>query len=922
MKTVTGRWIRGLEPHLSATEAAHLALSQRLGDVLEQLDRLREAKPSSSKAERAVHALRVSTRRAAAAIDAFAPVLDGKRAKALSRTLNELRKAAGVSRDATVRVKLLTDMDRAGLPASCHRVLDELTARARERHEVRSADARSVASKQAIKALRRDVDKLLQPLNEPASSPNSKAHAKPDRANLSPSFAALAQRAVLDELERVRTAAKSDLSNIDRVHELRVVLKHWRYTVELCATPEARELRTKLLPALVSMQDRLGELNDHTLLAKVFIKAHTRAGAAPRSPLSSLCTHHHNRLTKHHAEALEHWSRFVERGMLEAIEAAFASPAPAAQTASAPPTFATRLIEPKPALVDTREHPRDAHRNGTRDAPRRLAAIDIGTNSVRLIVAEASLDGSYRVLDDEKELTRLGRGLHATGKLAPDAIEHTVAASARMVQIARGYGATDVRLVATAAAREAKNAHRLRTALESATGLPLTIIDGHEEAMLAYRSAAGAFDLSRSTALVIDIGGGSTELVLSAPAPENGALDSSEPHAGVIESVRSLPLGAVRLTERFGGPDRVGTRRFAELREHIREELRRHAGKALTPPQIVVGTGGTLTTLGAMARHRRLGPSADGLFSAVQGYLVERADLKHLLDYTRKLPVSDRVKIPGLPPDRADIIVAGLAIIDGVLKHFGVNGVRVHSGGIRDGLLRSMVRAATGVQPSDPRPDPMRGVRRLAESCNFEAPHATHVTKLALSLFDQLVQAGIEPPKGVSLDAEARLLLEAAAYLHDIGYLINYAKHHKHSYHLIIHADLPGLTSRQIQVIACVARYHRSAEPRPRHTGYAALPEPDRALVRVLAGILRFADGLDRTHMQSVKGLSLRVNKADVFITVDAADEPSVDLWGAARKSELFRTSLGLRPHLEWRSASPRRPRAGAAAHRRAETAV
>jgi exopolyphosphatase/guanosine-5'-triphosphate,3'-diphosphate pyrophosphatase len=300
--------------------------------------------------------------------------------------------------------------------------------------------------------------------------------------------------------------------------------------------------------------------------------------------------------------------------------------------------------------------------------------------------------------------------------------------------------------------------------------------------------------------------------------------------------------------------------------------------------------------------------------------------------------------VPGLPDERADIIVAGVLLVDVLIRRLGVNEARVHDGGIRDGLMLSMVRehfgrasggtgGAAGLDKGGnaraaggPTQDvmtaragsPLRGVRRFAESCNYEASHAGHVAGLALQIFDAVgpwaggrrvhrAQEG-ESPRLPAFTARDRTLLEAAALLHDVGYLVNYASHHKHSYHLIVHADLPGFTHREIQVIANVARYHRAAAPKPRHRAFAVLSADDRTLVRALSALLRIADGLDRTHMQRVTGVLVTLGRKQARFVVSAGEEPSVDLWGAIRKSDLFGAVFGRAPEFEWaagRSAAP-----------------
>ncbi|HVU63956.1 MAG TPA: Ppx/GppA phosphatase family protein, partial [Phycisphaerales bacterium] len=668
----------------------------------------------------------------------------------------------------------------------------------------------------------------------------------------------------------------------------------------------------RLKPALARLQKQLGGINDDRVLLE------SLKDLKGRHPLRRMISELRADLRRRHREFLAGWKTLVSSGFLERFREELLEPRESDPSAPRPlptPAIASRvlrpsvLVEPKPHGLNGTSHGIERGRSSRFGAARRrIAAIDVGTNSVRLIVAEAQQDGSYRILDDEKEITRLGQGLGRTGKLDAGAIEHTAVTIERMKSIAEGYGAAGpnaIRVVGTSAAREASNTDVLARLINERTGLELCVIPGEEEAVLAYRSVANAFDLAGVPGAIVDIGGGSTEIVLSAAVGPGLEARRAGLGGGMIERVYTLPLGAVRLTEMFGGPEACSRSRFEEMREHIKSELRKTIGKPPILPQLVVGTGGTLTTLGAMVLQRELGPSADGLFSGgVQGLEVARADLKHLLTYIRKLPVKERSRVPGLPADRTDIIVAGLAIVDGVLKRLGSNRLRVHEGGIRDGILLGMVQRADGVETKR---DPMRAVKRLAKACGFEAAHAKHVTGLALSIFDQLreqIHAGLEvrAPEGMRFDDEARLLLEAASLLHDVGYLINYAQHHKHSYHLIVHADLPGLTTRQVRVVANVARYHRAAEPKQRHRTFAALSDADQGLVRGLSGILRIADGLDRTHMQKVRAVRVRVEGGAAQFEVDSETEPSVDMWGAVRKGGLFEDSLGVRAHFEWRA--------------------
>lgn len=519
---------------------------------------------------------------------------------------------------------------------------------------------------------------------------------------------------------------------------------------------------------------------------------------------------------------------------------------------------------------------------------RLLGAIDVGSNSIRLVVADVAPDGSYRLIDDEKVVTRLGHGLEENGALLPDRMAAAVDAVERLKGIAVGYGVESLRAVATCAVREASNGGEMARLVYERTGLGLMILPGDEEARLAYQSVASAFDLSGMHAAVVDIGGGSTEVVLSTN--------------GVIELVVSLPLGAVRLTDEFGSFGEREDEKFRAMRRRVRRIVQEMLEKPESPPQLMFGTGGTFTNMagidmlrGPRAQHRQLLPNH------VRGYEMEHAGVLHLCDWLWKMPVAVRAGVPGLSPDRADIIVSGIAIADRVMRHLGVNRLCVHDRGVRDGLLLSMIdeviRPAGGAKRS-PLTKPEAAVQ-FARKCRFEERHSMHVASIAVSFFDQLAARAAEDER-VWFDAAHRDLLEAAGVLHDVGYLISYSKHHKHSYHLIVHSDMAGFTRRELEVVANVARYHRRAAPKTSHPSFEQLSKPDRHLVRMLSAILRVADGLDRTHTQAVTSVLLETEGADAVVRVSAATEPSVDIWGAERKSDLFEEVFGLRVRFEW----------------------
>jgi exopolyphosphatase/guanosine-5'-triphosphate,3'-diphosphate pyrophosphatase len=522
----------------------------------------------------------------------------------------------------------------------------------------------------------------------------------------------------------------------------------------------------------------------------------------------------------------------------------------------------------------------------------RLAAIDIGTNSIRSVVAEVAPDGSYRVLDEEREMTRLGHELFRRGRLAAETMERSHAALAKMKAIADGFQVSELRVVATSAVREAANGRAFCREVRRRCGLHIEVISPEEEAQLALQSALHNSDLTGRSVAVVDIGGGSVEVVLAAGA--------------VVDQVYTLPLGGVRLTETYGSAERMGRRKWKRLRRGIDRVLDECIGEPPFFPEIMIGSGGTFTNLADMVKAEREGPEGN-----LQGYALTRAEVVHLVHRLRGTPLDMRRAMPGLNPERADIIVAGAAAVARLARRLGTQQIVVNPGGLRRGLLLAMIaeRMAPAGDPMRPK-DRLEAVRAFARKCQSGTRHCEHVAHLGAQLFD-----GLRGP--FELPAEGRDLLIAAGLLHDVGYLINHARHHKHAYHLIQQAELPGWTAREVELIANVARYHRKAAPKKRHPNFARLDRPDRRLVRRLAAILRVADGLDRTHTQRVTAVGVEVGRGRARFVLAAETDPQVERWDTERKAALFAKVYDVTPVLVWSGAAaaarrPARRKAGA----------
>ncbi len=456
-----------------------------------------------------------------------------------------------------------------------------------------------------------------------------------------------------------------------------------------------------------------------------------------------------------------------------------------------------------------------------------------------------------------------------------------------MKAVADGYHVGHLRAVGTSAVREAENGDDFITLVRKRAGVEIEPIDADTEARLAFSSVANAFDLRDARAAVVDLGGGSTELVFSTN--------------GLIDSVQTLPLGAVRLSEMFADDEQPGRYRFGEMTRAIDRMIAARLDPPPRPPDRLIGTGGTFTTLARISIRRGLSASGSDRFPfAVRGYELQQREVALLLDWLRRMPLEKRRTVPGLSAQRAEIIVAGVCIVERLMRFLDVDRLLVHDGGIRDGLLFDMIDDL-GVHADRPQRGEalvLDAVRRFAQRCRYEKEHSEHVATLALAIYDQLV----EQIGGVAGWArrESRVLLHAAAVLHDIGVLIAWKGHHKHSYNMIVHADLPMLSRREVEIIANIGRYHRRAAPSPRHRNFHKLSDDDQRLVAHLAGILRIADGLDRLHTQNVSGVTVEATDDAAIFRIAAQDEPAVNIKYADRKADVFESAFQRRTRYTW----------------------
>jgi exopolyphosphatase/guanosine-5'-triphosphate,3'-diphosphate pyrophosphatase len=501
----------------------------------------------------------------------------------------------------------------------------------------------------------------------------------------------------------------------------------------------------------------------------------------------------------------------------------------------------------------------------------RLAAIDIGTNSLHMIVVRVRPDMSFEVIDREKEMVRLGAGGLDGRALVPKAMQAALQTLSKFRRLAESHQVERIEAVATSAVREAENGGEFLKAIIEQTGIRAKIISGAEEARLIHLAAAYGLGLTDDVGVVIDIGGGSVEIT-------HGT-------GPTLATGRSFKLGVIRLTERFVKSDPIAPRDERRMVRHIESELKTYL-KGITEAGFdrVAGTSGSILSIGAIAAAEEDGVVPTGLrnrrISAKQIHRVRKA--------LCGLTLQKRLVVPGLEPRRADIAVAGSILIDVILRRLGAEEIALCDMSLREGIVLDYVarhrkEIARTVRYPDVR---RRSVIELAERCNYAGEHSQHVARLALSLFDAT--------RGThALTDREREWLEYAALLHDIGIHIRYERHHKHSYYLIRNGNLRGFEPQDIETIALIARYHRRAVPLRGHEGFTDLPKKRRRVIRTLSAMLRLAETLDRSHSQIVTSVALQDKDDDALLELRTAGDAELELWAASRHVGPFEAVLG-----------------------------
>jgi exopolyphosphatase/guanosine-5'-triphosphate,3'-diphosphate pyrophosphatase len=505
----------------------------------------------------------------------------------------------------------------------------------------------------------------------------------------------------------------------------------------------------------------------------------------------------------------------------------------------------------------------------------RVAALDLGTNSFHLLVADVHADGHIDPIVREKEMLRLGDVVSRHGHIPSTAADQAVATVRRFRLLADSTGADEVLARATSAIRRATNGADVVDRIEEETGVEVEVISGHEEARLIFGAIRASVVLDPAPALCFDLGGGSLEVMVG---------DSRH-----MQWATSVPLGVARLTAELVRSDPINKRDRRALRERIEEELAPVRDTVSRyGPRMAVGSSGTFEALAQMTAARR----DEDVPSTLNQLTITRDEFlvvhKEILGST----AGERLRFAGLDARRVDLVVAGSTLLASAMELFDLDTLTISEWALREGIVLDAVGRH---DPADWSDDP-RAIRRgsvigLARRCNWSEDHARTVARLALALFDATAElhAGIGP----ALDAHDRELLELAALLHDVGEHVASTGHHRHGAYLVRNGQLRGFAPDEVELLAAIVRWHRRGEPRVSDE-FPLLDAAAIARVRALAAFLRVADGLDRSREGIVHGIDVTVTPSLVLVRprTGAADDAELEVWGARRKRGLLERVL------------------------------
>jgi exopolyphosphatase/guanosine-5'-triphosphate,3'-diphosphate pyrophosphatase len=493
----------------------------------------------------------------------------------------------------------------------------------------------------------------------------------------------------------------------------------------------------------------------------------------------------------------------------------------------------------------------------------RYAAIDIGSNSVRMMAAEVGLGGT-QILAHERQVTRLGESVFRSGVVSAEALDFLSSTLQRMAAAYRKLDVSGVRAVATSAVRDARNQPEFSKRVSEALGTEVDIISGQEEARLIHLGVEARWPRPGERTLIIDVGGGSAELIVS--------------YGGNIVDATSRPLGAVRLKQLFLEKDPPSDEDLQRLDQYIEEKLapfvKRHGE---TKFDRMVATSSTAAAL-VCAVNRISRPERE----EADRVRASTARIRKFFKLLAKEKLAERRQWIGIGPRRAEIIVGGAAVFLRSLEMFGHHSLYYSAAGVRDGIIADLAARRVGSELTGLTREQRRVVEAMTRRYGVAMKHARQVACLSRRLFESMQPLHKLPPA-------AGRLLEAAAYLHDVGHYVSETGHHKHSAYLVANADLPGFTHEERNIIAALCRFHRKSMPQIRHSHFQTLAPDGKRAVLYLAPLLRIADALDRSHEQKVSDVAPLLKGNAVVLQVQADEGADLEMWAASEAANAFR---------------------------------
>ena len=490
-----------------------------------------------------------------------------------------------------------------------------------------------------------------------------------------------------------------------------------------------------------------------------------------------------------------------------------------------------------------------------------------------MLVVRLNPNNSYTILSRQKQQVRLGEGEFDDEEIRRDAIERTTLVCKRFTDLARSFNAEEFVAVATSAAREAANQNEFLISLRHEARLDVRVISGMEEARLIYLGVASGMHIGDQLALFIDIGGGSTEIALGGRQQ--------------YQFLDSFRLGAIRLTNQYlphNGADPISPDQYRKVQQHVKNAIIHSVQKIRKQkPEIVIGSSGTIMNLAEIAQK------AVHQNGSTDGTTLTYRDLRKVIDLLCPLSLEQRRKVPGVNPERADIIIAGAAILDTFMKELSLESVSITGRGLQDGLLVDYLSRIENFPLFGELSPRERSVLQLGRSCGINEAHARTVTGLVLELFDSAQELKLH-----SFGDWERELLEYATFLHDIGSFISFANHHAHSYYIIKNSELLGFDLKEINIMANLARFHRKKMPRKKNLEILDLGPREQEMVRLLSTFIRLGESLDRSHAALVQHVKfVRVEKNAVTLDVITRGDCQLEIWGVEAEQRAFEKAFG-----------------------------